>query len=161
MLYLFLAFFTGIILVIQMYINMKLSDKIDSFNGVFYNYFSAFIIFMLYFAVRPFDFVKGYMELGKTSWWMFGGSFIGIMVVAMCNYAYKNFSGTYTTSLIILGQLSLAVVIDKIFGINIGLKEIIGILFIAFGIGYNSYISREKKKSAEGREVLVKVNKFL
>jgi drug/metabolite transporter (DMT)-like permease len=74
--------------------------------------------------------------------------------VAMCNYAYKNFSGTYTTSLIILGQLSLAIIIDRMFGITIGLKEIIGIVLIASGIAYNSYINREKSEKVEG--ILIK-----
>lgn len=159
MLYLILAFFTGIILVVQMYINSQLSERLDSFNGVFYNYFSAVLIFILYFIFKPSSFVQGFSTLNKTSWWMFGGAFIGILVVAMCNYAYKTFSGTYTTSLIILGQLMLAIVIDRIFGITIELKEIMGIVLIASGIAYNSYINREKPEKPEKVEadgVLIK-----
>ena len=59
MLYLILAFFTGIILVVQMYINSQLSERLDSFNGVFYNYFSAVAIFILYFIYKPASFVQG------------------------------------------------------------------------------------------------------
>ena len=141
MLYLFLAFFTGIILVVQMYMNSQLSARLDSFNGVFYNYFGAVVIFLTYFAFKPTIFMSGMNQLSTASGWMFTGGLIGIGVVILCNYSFKNLSATYTTSLIILGQLATAILIDRVLGISVEPKAIIGILLIVSGIGYNSYIS--------------------
>lgn len=141
MIYLFLAFFTGAILIIQMYMNSQLSARLDTFNGVFYNYFTAVILFLLYFLLNPDLFTTGIAQLSTADIWMFTGGLIGIAVVVLCNFSFKKLSATYTTSLIILGQLIAAVLIDRYFGIIIGTKEITGILMIASGIAYNSYIT--------------------
>jgi|GEM_PF-2778644 len=141
MIYLILAFFTGVILVVQMYMNSQLSARLDSFNGVFYNYFIAVILFLLYFLLKPDLFTTGMARLSTADTWMFGGGLIGILVVILCNFSFKKLSATYTTSLIILGQLIAAILIDRYFGIIIGTKEITGILMIASGIAYNSYIT--------------------
>lgn len=141
MIYLILAFFTGVILVVQMYMNSQLSARLDSFNGVFYNYFIAVILFLLYFLLKPDLFTTGMAQLSTADTWMFGGGLIGILVVILCNFSFKKLSATYTTSLIILGQLIAAILIDRYFGIIIGTKEITGILMIVFGIACNSYIT--------------------
>jgi len=121
--------------------NSQLSARLDSFNGVFYNYFIAVILFLLYFLLKPDLFTTGMARLSIADTWMFGGGLIGILVVILCNFSFKKLSTTYTTSLIILGQLIAAILIDRYFGIIIGTKEITGILMIASGIAYNSYIT--------------------
>lgn len=145
MIYLLLAFFTGIILVVQMYMNSQLSTRLDPFNGVFYNYFIATIVFALYFITKPGLFLEGSSQLSAAKPHLFLGGILGIAVVSLCNLAYKKLSATYTTSLIILGQLGAAMLIDNLFlGITIAPKEVIGILLIVGGIGYNTYINSKK-----------------
>ena len=149
MLYLFLAFFTGIILVVQMHMNSHLSSRLDTYNGVFYNYFIAVFLFMIYFIFRPSLLTEGVSHMSSASIWMYSGGILGIGIVILCNLAFQKLSATYSTSLIILGQLGAAVVIDKtFFGVIIQPKEIAGILLIACGIAYNSYISSKKMRVA-------------
>lgn len=149
MLYLFLAFFTGIILVVQMHMNSHLSAKLDTYNGVFYNYFTAVLLFLLYFIFRPGHLTEGISHMSSASMWMYSGGALGIMIVILCNLAFQKLSATYSTSLIILGQLGAAIVIDRtFFGVIIQPKEIAGILLIACGIAYNSYISSRQKRAA-------------
>lgn len=148
MIYLLLAFLTGIILVVQMYMNSQLSTRLDSFNGVFYNYFIATGIFSLYFMVKTDLFFTGISRITAAKPYMFLGGILGVMVVSLCNIAYKKLSATYTTSLIILGQLGMAMLIDKLLlGITISPKEVIGILLIISGIGYNTFINSKKSEA--------------
>lgn len=149
MLYLFLAFFTGIILVVQMYMNSQLSARLDTYNGVFYNFFTAVILFIGYFTFHPSTLTDGLHLMSSTTSWMYTGGLLGIMVVILCNFAFKKLSATYSTSLIILGQLVAAILIDRIFlDIIIQPKEVAGILLITAGIGYNSFISSKNRRRA-------------
>ena len=149
MLYLFLAFFTGIILVVQMHMNSHLSSRLDTYNGVFYNYFTAVFLFLLYFIFRPRLLTVGISLMPSASIWMYTGGILGIMIVILCNLAFQKLSATYSTSLIILGQLGAAVVIDRtFFGMIIQPKEVAGMLLIACGIAYNSFISSRQRRTA-------------
>lgn len=145
MIFFFLAFLTGVFIVIQMYLNSQISSKINSFNGVLYNYLVAVIILLAYFIVKSDSFIYGLDHLVKAPIWSYLGAAIGVTIVATCNFSFSRFPPTYVTSAIIFGQLSMALIIDRILGIDIPIKSIIGIFIIGLGIISNSYVDSQRK----------------
>ena len=144
--YFMIAFLTGVIIVFQFRMNSTVAEETGAFNGLFYNYLTGTLGFAFIFPFIPSSLKDGINSLSAVEPWMLSGSLLGVLIVMICNYSFSKYSASFSTFLIILGQLTCAIVVDKVRGNPLETIDILGVVMIVLGIGLNNFLKEDEKK---------------
>jgi len=143
MIYYLLALMTGFIVVFNLVVNSRLSQKTDIYLGTLSNYFIgalSSIIFVLLFreeirlldnAQKPIPFI-----------YYLGGVF-GAIVVIIFNIIVHRIPVMYSTILAFIGQLTMGIFLDLLLGNSFSAGRILGLVLISIGFLYNMDIDRK------------------
>jgi bacterial/archaeal transporter family-2 protein len=143
MIYYLLALITGVIVVFNIVINSRLSQKTDIYLGTLSNYFIgalSSIVFVLLFREKimlladvrePVPFI-----------YYLGGVF-GAAVVIIFNAIVHRIPVMYSTILAFIGQLVMGIFLDLLIGNSFSAGRILGLTLISIGFLYNMEIDRK------------------
>jgi len=149
MLYIFLAFISGFLVIISMIINSHLAKKIGVFQGTFINYVMGVIFTAIILLLSGDLFDTTFASLTDIPFWALLGGVIGVAVVSISNVIVPKIPVIYTTLLIFAGQLIVGILLDYFYGSSISKGKLIGGAFIIAGLVYNFII--DKKHLAENQ----------
>ena len=139
LLYMLLAFAAGAILPIQAGLNSKLArTAANPVSAAFVSFAVGLIALLVYLLVTK-QLQINFASAGQHPWWIWIGGFFGAFYVAGLTFLIPELGASLTFSLIIGGQLILALLIDH-YGwlgapINpITFKKVLGILLVIGGV---------------------------
>ena len=142
MIYVILAFISGITVILSMITNSQLSKRVGVLQGSFVNYVVGLI-----FALIVFIITKGYNTIevskfyGIPIWAYFGGA-LGVIVVSISSMIIPKIPTIYSTLLIFIGQLFCGILLDFYKDGLISKGKMIGGLLILIGMLYNFYVDK-------------------
>lgn len=154
MLYIFLAFISGFLVIISMIINSHLAKKIGVFQGTFIN-FTMGVLFTTIILLFSGDlFATTFASLVDIPFWAFLGGVIGVAIVSISNVIVPKIPVIYTTLLVFAGQLIASISLDYLYGSSISKGKLIGGAFIIAGLVYNftvdkKYITKNRVQTAK------------
>lgn len=137
--FLMIALLAGALLPIQAALNAKMGKAINSpIAAAFISFAVGTIALSLYllFTRQHFLFLNGYKQ---APWYAWLAGLLGVLYVTSSIIALPRLGVALTFSLIIVGQLLIAIIIDH-FGLlgvavkSINLYRIIGVLFLILGV---------------------------
>ncbi|WP_105618820.1 DMT family transporter [Vallitalea okinawensis] len=150
----FLAFITGIIVIITIILNGNLSNRIGYHQATLIN----FILGILFAAVLYLLFDWGNTTNLKDIpvYLYFGGAF-GVAIVILNSVVVIKISAVYTTVLVFVGQLFAGILIDYLRFKTLEWGDIIGGIIIIGGVCFNLYC--DQKSSDQETEKNLKLAK--
>lgn len=154
MLYIFLAFISGFLVIISMIINSHLAKKIGVFQGTFINYAMGLLFSAIILLLTGSLFDITFETLTNIPLWAFFGGIIGVAVVSISNVIVPKIPVIYTTLLVFVGQLIAGILLDYFYGSSISKGKLIGGAFIIAGLVYNftvdkKYITKNRVQTAK------------
>ena len=143
-----LATLAGVMVVLSMVMNSRLSRSTGVFQGVFLNYATGLLTSMVFFVVCL---ALGFSDPGNGTaharGYAYLGAFFGIGIVASCNVVIPKIPVVYSAVLIFLGQIVTGIFLDTLLsGFFDGYKAL-GAALITAGLLVNSRIDAEKSAS--------------
>lgn len=147
MIYIVLAFITGILVLLSMIVNSSLAEKAGVFQGTFINFLVGAVcaVFLVLIVEGKIESINNFT---KYPAWYYLGGFIGVMVVAISNIIIPKIPTIYSTLLIFIGQLFTGIILDYFTGVEVSKGKIIGGILILLGMTYNSMV--DKKETNQG-----------
>lgn len=135
--YIILAFFIGITIVINMMLNGKLSQSVGMINGIWVNYFMATIssIIICLFTV---DFSQSFMVIKSVPIIYFLGGFIGVLTTYLFNLIVPKIPAVYVVLLRFIGQMLTSALIDYVYLDTFSKGKIIGGVLFFIGLIVNA-----------------------
>jgi transporter family-2 protein len=143
MLYIILAFITGVFVLLSMIVNSKLSEKVGVFQGTFINFLVGLICAILLVLVVEGN-IGSAEKLTVFPLWFYLGGFIGVMVVAISNIIIPKIPTIYSTLFIFIGQLFIGIILDYFTGNEVSKGKLIGGILILAGMTYNSMVDKKE-----------------
>ncbi|WP_195989508.1 DMT family transporter [Clostridium sp. D53t1_180928_C8] len=135
--YIFFSFLTGVLLVINMMLNVILAKKIGIINGVFINYLTATISsFDLCFIML--NSISSYSYISNIPLIYFLGGGIGVLTTYLFNVIAHKVSPVHTVILRFIGQMFTSAIIDYVFLNIFSVGKILGCLLFLIGIILNA-----------------------
>lgn len=146
MIYIVLAFITGILVLLSMIVNSSLAEKAGVFQGTFINFLVGAVcaIFLVLIVEGKIESINNFT---KYPAWYYLGGFIGVMVVAISNIIIPKIPTIYSTLLIFIGQLFTGIILDYFTGVEVSKGKIIGGILILLGMTYNSMVDKKEVKN--------------
>ncbi|MFU0824610.1 DMT family transporter [Clostridium sp.] len=143
MIYIILAFASGVLTLLSMIVNSSLGKRIGEFQSSFVNFFVGVIsaLILVLIIERKISFSE---KLHGIPIWAYLGGFLGVMVVIISNIIIPKIPTIYSTLLIFIGQLFTGIVLDYLTGMEISKGKVVGGLLILAGMAYNSMIDRKE-----------------
>lgn len=143
MIYIILAFASGVLTLLSMIVNSSLGKRIGAFQSSFVNFFVGVIsaLILVFIIERKVAFGE---KLHSIPAWAYFGGFLGVMVVIISNIIIPKIPTIYSTLLIFIGQLFTGIVFDYLTGMEISKGKVVGGLLILAGMAYNSMIDRKE-----------------
>lgn len=137
MLYIFLAFFAGWLVVLSMIFNSNLAKRIGIFQSTVINYVVGLLGASLLTLI-----INGRIDLMSVDftqipWWAYLGGVVGVGIVSASNYIIPKIPVIYTTLLVYVGQLTFGLTLDYWAGLPISRDRLIGGILIIAGLLYN------------------------
>ena len=143
--YLLLAIFTGITVVIGRIINANLAEKIGTLQGTLINFIVGLSISFLFLIISNETINYFYENLKSVPLWAYFGGLLGVVIVILSNYITPKISLFYSTLLMFLGQLIFGIIIDFFVIQDMSIGKIIGGFFVLIGLSYNLWIDKNQK----------------
>jgi len=141
-----IAVFNGIINIINKMINLQAKLKLGTANGTLINYLEGTVISLLIMLFM------GTSKLTDLSYlrtipalYFFGGLFGSLSMVLILIGMAKN-QISYSTIIVLIGQLGAGLLIDSIVTQKIVPVKIIGIVLVIIGVVIDKYLSRKSMK---------------
>lgn len=134
-----LALISGFISVISKMINFKLSEKIGLLNGTLVNYVVGSVISILVVAVIKSNNLFNLKLLSLVPSWIYLGGIFGLAALVLTIISLPKIPVTYSTILILIGQLATGFVIDIIISGNFSYIKFLGVLLVTLGICIDKY----------------------
>ncbi|WXR62254.1 DMT family transporter [Peptostreptococcaceae bacterium AGR-M142] len=139
-----IAFLSGFLTIISFILNSKYSSKTDLLRSSRMNFIAGMVVLLPFIILNP-----SILNFKKESFlnvpiWAYFGGMLGVMVVILGNHLVKNMASIYVTLFIFIGQLLTGLTIDYFLGININMKQLIGISIIFMGLLYNLNIDKKQ-----------------
>lgn len=145
MIYGFLAFITGIVLVFTTTFNSKIgtlkSVSISAFINFLIGLFTAGIVMLLFYETID-------VQITSGDWFIFTGGFIAVFIVMISNFVIANIGVFFATLLSVAGQLIMGTLIDWIRSGQYPIWPTVGGIFIVLGLLYIHQV--EKKENEKG-----------
>ena len=137
------SFAAGVCIVLARTLNAKLADSTSVPISTFYNYFIGLIVSV------PAFLILGRNEITEFAisphWYIYLGGVLGVCVVLTSSITALKISAFYLTLLIFVGQVFSGILIDAVIAQEIALRNLIGGLLVAVGLGVNLLMDRESK----------------
>ena len=146
MLYVILAVLSGCLVITSMAVNAQLAARIGVFRGTLINYGVGLTCTLLVFGIFSTTLKLHIQNLGGVPLWAFWGGCLGVAVVAASNVIIRNVPTVYVTLLNFIGQLMAGIVIDVLITGFISFRKITGVILLAAGIAFNSYMDKINAK---------------
>ena len=141
----FFAMVAGVLTVLSMVMNSRLSRSIGVFQGVFVNFAVGLLTSL---ALTCLWFVFDHEVLNETvlmpPWYAYFGAILAIGVVASCNVVIPKIPVVYSAVLIFLGQIVTGLIIDALILEFFDVYKVLGALLIGGGLFLNARIDAEK-----------------
>lgn len=143
MVYIFLAFISGFMVLISMIINSHLAKKIGVFQGTFINFFMGALLTTVIILFSKNSFPMNFESYVDIPLWAFFGGLIGVIIVSISNVIVPRIPTIYTTLLIFIGQLLTGLIVDYFVGSNISIGKLIGGALILMGLLFNFKVDKK------------------
>lgn len=140
-----LATFTGAIVIANVSLTARLSNKTGNLYTLLINY-----IFGLLGAILLIAFFRPSLDLSLSNipFWAYFGGMIGIFIILICNHVLKNIQTFELTFLAFTGQMVAGILIDSFRGTIPDIKQLIGILIVVLGLSiYSGSFNRLRRFS--------------
>lgn len=137
MLFLLLAFASGVLMAVQGSINGALGKVIGTMEGNFIvHLFGLIIIAILLFLFKVGD--GDFSQYSTAPWWSYLGGAMNVAIIYCVMASIPKIGATNATTAIIVGQVGMAVIIDSLglFGlekVDFHYTKIIGLALLAIG----------------------------
>lgn len=143
-----LALVSGFIAVISKMINFKLSERIGLLNGTLVNYLVASVISILVVLVIRSNNIFSLSIIKSAPTWVYLGGVFGLAALVLTIISLPKIPVTYSTILILIGQLATGFVIDIIISGNFSCVKFFGVVLVTLGIYIDKIFLNylEKKK---------------
>ncbi len=142
MLYIFMAFIAGWLIVLSMIFNSNLAKKIGIFQSTLINYTVGLFVSGLLALVMNRQIDISLLEFNAIPWWAYLGGLVGVAIVSASNYIIPKIPVIYTTLLVYVGQLTFGLTLDYLSGFPISRNRLIGGTLIIIGLLYNFRIDQ-------------------
>ncbi|SHJ99877.1 DMT family transporter [Tepidibacter formicigenes] len=146
--YIFIAFLSGILVILSMILNSHLSSKIGVFKSCRMNFLTGLIVIYLIIFVTKGPSKNIIYDLPNYPFWIYLGGAIGVIIVSISNIVILKIPTIYSTLIIFIGQLFTGIFIDYVLFKNFSLGKLIGGLLIISGLIYNFKIDTKKEENA-------------
>lgn len=147
--YIAMALFTGVLVIMSFIINSNLAKQIGVFQGTLINYIVGLICSVIVWIVASGAESVNLGLFGNVPVWAFIGGGVGVMIVVISNILIPTIPAVYSTLLIFIGQLSTSMVIDYFAGNEVTTGKIVGGLLILSGLLYNFMIDNRAAKQVK------------
>lgn len=145
--YYFLAFFSGLVITIQLITNAELTKRVGMIKATFINFLVAITIL----AVQVI-FIKNLVNFDKINLVpniYYLGGFLAITVTIGSNFLIPKLPLIYSTIFAFLGQMITSLAIDYFTGFKFSITKISGFLIVIIGIFSIIYIDYKEKKQVK------------
>jgi len=138
-----LATFTGAIVIANVSLTARLSNKTGNLYTLLINYIFGLLGALLLIAFfRP----NLAISFDNIPIWAYFGGMVGILIILICNYVLKNIQTFELTFLAFAGQMIAGILIDSFQGTIPELKQLLGIFIVIIGLSvYSGTFIRPKK----------------
>ncbi len=145
MIYLFLSFLAGIIIVINIMLNGRIAQREGMINGIMINFLLATIssILMCTLMVKA---IPLYSEIRTVPLLYYIGGFIGVLTTFLFNMIVPKIPALYIVILRFIGQLLTSVIIDYLYFDFFSKGKLIGGLLFFVGLLYNAKVDSKDKQ---------------
>ncbi|WML34978.1 DMT family transporter [Clostridium sp. OS1-26] len=145
-----LALVSGFIAVISKMINFKLSERIGLLNGTLVNYVVASVISILVVLVIRSNNIFSLSIIKSVPTWVYLGGVFGLAALVLTIISLPKIPVTYSTILILIGQLATGFIIDIIISGNFSYVKLFGVVLVTMGICIDkiflNYLEKKKVK---------------
>ncbi len=150
-LFLFLAFLTGLLVLLSIILTSQLGIRVGVFKATQINYLAGLITVILLITITGFN-VPGSLESISSVHpvFLFGGGICGVLIVIGFNTVVPRIPAIYTTILMFLGQILTGLIIDFHMDKTISARLIIGCVIVFLGMMINIFIDRYKQEQNRG-----------
>lgn len=142
MIYIFLSFLTGVIIVINMMLNGELAQREGMINGVIINYIMATISSIILCAVMIKS-IPSYSVIKSVPLPYFLGGFLGVLTTYVFNIIVPRISAVYVVILRFIGQMLTSGIIDYMYLDVFSIGKIIGGMLFLIGLIFNGQIDKK------------------
>ena len=142
MLYIFMAFVAGWLIVLSMIFNSNLAKRIGIFQSTLINYTVGLFVSGLLAIIMNNRINIGLIEFNSIPWWVYLGGFVGVAIVSASNYIIPKIPVIYTTLLVYVGQLTFGLTLDYWSGLPVSRNRLVGGVLIVLGLLYNFRIDQ-------------------
>ncbi len=145
MLFIFISFLTGMIIVINMMLNGRLAQREGMVNGVIINYMMAVLSSLLLCAVMM-NTIPTFAAIRNTPPVYYLGGFIGVLTTYLFNVIVPKVPAVYVVILRFTGQMLTGAIIDYLFLHIFSKGKVIGGLLFLTGLIWNAGVDKKYEK---------------
>ena len=148
--YFIVAIFLGILNVFNKMVNVKASEYLGNINGTLINYVEATIIaFVLAACMGNLnELTISYIKTVPA--YLYLGSVAGLVALIFLVIGTKKSTVMISTIVVLIGQLSMSLVLDRIFfGQQISILKVIGIFSVIAGMTFREKIIKKSQTEQE------------
>lgn len=139
-LYILLALFGGVLVVVSRQVNGRLSMSTSAMEASFWNHFVGFVFVSLLALIFGGLFAG---DPAGAPWWAYFGGWLGVIFIAASSWAVTRIGAAQTAMLIIAGQMISGVALDLMIGVaGNPIARVAGVLLILCGM----WIARSGKR---------------
>lgn len=151
MIYLFLAFITGITILSAIMINGNLAREEGMINGIFINNLMATLSSIVLCIIMK-HYIPSYSAVSAIPLPYFFGSILSVSTTYIFNLIVPKISAFYIVILSFIGQLLASIVIDYIYLELFSWGQIIGVILFFMGLMINA--KADSKYQQEDKELI-------
>ena len=148
----FLAFASGIGVVLNRTFNGKLAQASSVVVSSFYNYFIGLLVSLPVLALAG----GGQSTLLRftfyTGWYIYLGGLIGLAVVMLTNFVVMKIAAFYLTLIVFIGQVFTGIVIDAMLSGVFSARLFVGGLLVSAGLAANLLLDRKRAQGSTPAE---------
>ncbi|MEN6595841.1 MAG: DMT family transporter [Clostridiaceae bacterium] len=142
------VFSSGLLLVVSRSFNSRLAERTSLYSSTFFNYLSGLITVIPVFLLLG----RGEPSMSQfvlsSNWWIYLGGAIGVATVFLSNVVVVKIPALYITLLMFVGQVFTGVLLDALLDGAFSLQNLIGGVFVAFGLTLNLLFERRDSRKA-------------
>lgn len=147
--YIFLAFISGIMVILSMLTNSHLATKVGILKSNKINFLVGLISITIILLITK-QFSKDiFSNLPNKDYWIYSAGLVGITVVCISSSIMLKIPTIYSTLLIFTGQIFTGIIIDYIILNNFSFGKLIGGILILSGLLYNSIIDKISNRNSQ------------
>jgi len=127
-----LAFFNGILIVVNRVLNAKLGLYLSATGASFWNHSVGFVTLTL---LVPFYNDSSNIETTGIPYYLFLGGIVGACYVGISSFILPKIGATKTTVLVVAGQIIVGTIFDILLGNIVSINTtLLGILLVIIGV---------------------------